>query len=57
MANLYSQSGIWEEAGRVRENFMKNGLKKIPGSVWIESSVGLQSFIAMDTSSERTDEL
>lgn len=57
MANLYSQSGIWEEAGRVRENLMKNGLKKIPGSIWIESSVGLQSFIAMDTSSERTDEL
>lgn len=56
MANLYSQAGRWEEADRVREKMMKIGLKKTPGSSWIESSGGLQSFIAKDTSSERTDE-
>lgn len=57
MANLYSQAGRWEEADRVREKMKEIGLRKIPGRSWIESSGGLQSFIAKDTSSDRTEEI
>ncbi|RVW98841.1 Pentatricopeptide repeat-containing protein [Vitis vinifera] len=57
MANLYSQAGRWEEAENIREKMKKIGLKKIPGTSWIETSGGLRSFIARDVSSERSEEI
>ncbi|TXG59094.1 hypothetical protein EZV62_016923 [Acer yangbiense] len=54
MANLYSQAERWEEADMVRRKMDQIGLKKVVGSSWIESSGGLHSFIAKDTSSEQT---
>lgn len=41
MANLYSQAGKWKEADEVRERMIQCGLKKIPGSSWIETSNGI----------------
>lgn len=46
MANLYSQAGRWEEADKLRERMNKFGLKKVSGNSWIETSCGVQSFIA-----------
>ena len=43
MANLYSQAGKWEEAENVGEKMNKIGLKKIPGTSWIETSEGLRT--------------
>ncbi|XP_057972263.1 pentatricopeptide repeat-containing protein At2g37310 isoform X2 [Malania oleifera] len=57
MANLYSQAGRWEEAERMRERMKRIGLKKIPGSSWIETRGGLRCFIAKDTSNERTKDI
>ncbi|KAI9154196.1 hypothetical protein LWI28_022505 [Acer negundo] len=57
MANLYSQAERWEEADMVRRKMDQIGLKKVAGSSWIESSGGLHSFIAKDTSSEQTEEM
>ncbi|KAA8518831.1 hypothetical protein F0562_016395 [Nyssa sinensis] len=57
MANLFSRAGRWEEAEKVRERMKNIGLKKIAGSSWIETSGGLQSFIAKDVANERTEEL
>lgn len=57
MANLYSQAGRWEEANRVRERMNKFGLKKVAGNSWIETSCGVQSFIARDVSNGRTEEI
>ncbi|XVE76279.1 hypothetical protein DITRI_Ditri12bG0159300 [Diplodiscus trichospermus] len=57
MANLYSKAGRWKEADMTREKMRNVGLKKISGSSWIETSRGLQSFIAKDRSSERTEEV
>ncbi|XP_059667749.1 pentatricopeptide repeat-containing protein At2g37310-like [Cornus florida] len=57
MANLFSQAGRWEEAERVREKMKNIGLKKIPGSSWIQTGGGLQSFIAKDVSNVRTEEI
>ncbi|KAI9154027.1 hypothetical protein LWI28_020093 [Acer negundo] len=57
MANLYSQAERWEEADMVRRKLDQIGLKKVAGSSWIESSGGLHSFIAKDTSSEQTEEM
>ena len=33
------------------------GLRKIPGSSWIETRDGLQSFTAKDVSNEKTEEI
>lgn len=57
MANLYSQFGKWKEADKVRDLMKDVGLKKIPGNSWIETRGGLQSFVARDTSNERTAEI
>ncbi|XP_058222071.1 pentatricopeptide repeat-containing protein At2g37310-like [Rhododendron vialii] len=57
MANLFSRAGRWEEAEKVREKMKNLGLKKIPGSSWIETSGGLQTFIAKDVTNERTEEI
>ncbi|GFZ02323.1 pentatricopeptide repeat (PPR) superfamily protein [Actinidia rufa] len=57
MANLFSRAGRWEEAEKVREKMMSLGFKKIPGSSWIETSEGLQSFIVKDVSNERSEEI
>ncbi|KDP29045.1 hypothetical protein JCGZ_16434 [Jatropha curcas] len=57
MANLYSQAERWKEADVVRERMDKVGLKKLPGSSWIETSKGLRSFIATDRSSENSAEI
>ncbi|XP_042475000.1 pentatricopeptide repeat-containing protein At2g37310 [Macadamia integrifolia] len=57
LANLYSKSGRWDEAERVRENMRKIGLKKIPGCSWIEMSSGQQIFIAGDVSNPRAEEI
>lgn len=57
MANLYSQAGRWDEADRVREKMKETGLAKIPGRSWIECSGGLQSFVAKDTSSDKSEQI
>ncbi|GJR99382.1 pentatricopeptide repeat-containing protein [Tanacetum coccineum] len=57
MANLYSQAERWEEAENVRAMLSNIGLKKIAGSSWIDTPGGMQSFIAKDTSNEKTDEI
>ncbi|GMI71353.1 hypothetical protein like AT2G37310 [Hibiscus trionum] len=57
MANLYSQAGRWKEADMIRGKMVNIGLKKISGTSWIETSGGLQSFIAKDRSSKRTEEI
>ncbi|CAE6034692.1 unnamed protein product [Arabidopsis arenosa] len=57
MANLYTQAGRWEEAEMVRDKMKRIGLKKIPGTSWIETNKGLRSFIAKDSSCERSKEM
>ncbi|KAJ4850919.1 hypothetical protein Tsubulata_030326 [Turnera subulata] len=57
MANLYSQAGRRKEADDIRERMNQMGLKKIPGISWIETSKGLRSFIAIDSSCGETDEI
>ncbi|KAF5728813.1 pentatricopeptide repeat-containing protein [Tripterygium wilfordii] len=57
MANLYSKAGRWEEANKVRKKMNRVGLKKIPGSSWIETSGGLKNFIARDLSNDGKEEI
>ncbi|KAB1223957.1 hypothetical protein CJ030_MR2G026930 [Morella rubra] len=57
MANLYSQAERWEEADQIREMMNKIGLKKIRGSSLIQTSGGLQSFVARDELNGRSEEL
>ncbi|KAJ0259651.1 Pentatricopeptide repeat-containing protein [Hirschfeldia incana] len=55
MANLYTQAGRYEEAEMVRDKMRRIGLKKIPGTSWIDTGKGLRSFIAKDGSCERSE--
>ncbi|XP_077213130.1 pentatricopeptide repeat-containing protein At2g37310-like [Tasmannia lanceolata] len=57
MANIYSRARKWEEAEKIREKMKDRGLKKIPGCSWIETSNGLQSFVARDTSNLQSHEI
>ncbi|XP_065857633.1 pentatricopeptide repeat-containing protein At2g37310 [Euphorbia lathyris] len=57
MANLYSEAGRWEEADEVRKRMNEIGLKKVPGSSWIETNKGLHSFTAMDKFRENCSEI
>ncbi|XP_018478172.2 pentatricopeptide repeat-containing protein At2g37310 [Raphanus sativus] len=57
MANLYTQAGRYEEAEMVRDKMRRIGLKKIPGTSWIDTGKGLRSFIAKDCSCERSKEM
>lgn len=57
MANLYSQAGRWKEAEKVREKMNNIGLTKIPGSSWIETRGGLESFTARDASNGKAEEI
>lgn len=57
LANLYSRAGRFEEAEKVRKKMMHIGLKKLPGSSWIETKQGLRSFVARDVLSERSEEI
>ncbi|KAJ8899893.1 hypothetical protein K2173_019596 [Erythroxylum novogranatense] len=44
MANLYSEAGRWKQADEVREKMNQVGLRKIPGSSWIETSKECHNF-------------
>ncbi|KAK9154184.1 hypothetical protein Sjap_001664 [Stephania japonica] len=57
MANLYSQAGRWREAEDVRQKMKNMNLKKIAGFSWIDTSSGLQSFVAGDSSSQQSEEI
>ncbi|VVB11041.1 unnamed protein product [Arabis nemorensis] len=57
MANLYTRAGRWEEAEIVRDKMKRMGLKKIAGTSWIATGEGLRSFIAKDSSCERSKEM
>lgn len=57
MANLFFRVGKFDEAEKVREKMEAVGLKKIPGTSWIETSRGSESFVARDTLHECSEDI
>ncbi|KAK7245529.1 hypothetical protein RIF29_40375 [Crotalaria pallida] len=50
LANIYAEAEKWEEAKKLREKIGRRGLKKSPGSSWIEIQGKFAVFVAGDTS-------
>ncbi|XP_020259910.1 pentatricopeptide repeat-containing protein At1g33350 [Asparagus officinalis] len=48
LANLYSESGKWEEVGKVRKMLKEGGGKKLPGCSWIEAETEFHQFHSGD---------
>ncbi|KAK7264580.1 hypothetical protein RJT34_32189 [Clitoria ternatea] len=46
LSNLYCASGQWKEAEIVRKAMMDEGLKKVPGSSWIETRNQVTAFVS-----------
>ncbi|KAE9594524.1 hypothetical protein Lal_00001111 [Lupinus albus] len=50
LANIYAEAENWEEVKKLREKIGKRGLRKSPGSSWIEVKGKFSVFVAGDTS-------
>ncbi|CAL0301307.1 unnamed protein product [Lupinus luteus] len=50
LANIYAEAEKWEEVKKLREKIGKRGLRKSPGSSWIEVKGKFSVFVAGDTS-------
>lgn len=50
LSNLYCASGQWKNAEMVRKTMVDQGVRKTPGSIWIEIGNDTTSFVAGDYS-------
>ncbi|KAL1372578.1 hypothetical protein HN51_002696 [Arachis hypogaea] len=50
LSNLYCASGQWKEAERVRRAMMDQGVRKVPGSSWIEIRNKVTAFVSGNNS-------
>ncbi|KAF8704126.1 hypothetical protein HU200_031617 [Digitaria exilis] len=50
LANVYSASGRWNEAARLRKSMRNKGMKKDPACSWIEVKSKMHVFVAHDRS-------
>ncbi|KAI9121495.1 hypothetical protein K1719_008528 [Acacia pycnantha] len=50
LANIYAEAEKWEKVKKLRERIGKKGLKKSPGSSWIEVKGKFNIFVAGDAS-------
>ncbi|KAG9447100.1 hypothetical protein H6P81_013228 [Aristolochia fimbriata] len=57
LSNLYSVSGQWEDAKRTRMIMVEKGLKKEPGSSWIEVKGRVHSFMAGEKTHKKTQDI
>ncbi|OMP00513.1 hypothetical protein COLO4_12610 [Corchorus olitorius] len=57
LSNMYSASGKWEEAARIRRMMKSKGVNKEPGCSWIEVNSIVHSFVSEDRGHERTAEI
>jgi len=48
MCNIYAAANRMDDANKIREVMKKNGVKKIPGMVWVELDGKVNSFISHD---------
>ncbi|XP_054785916.1 pentatricopeptide repeat-containing protein At2g36980, mitochondrial-like [Prosopis cineraria] len=50
LSNLYSASGKWKEAERLRKEMVDQRVKKVPGSSWIEVKNKVAAFVSGNNS-------
>ncbi|KAL0700728.1 hypothetical protein Bca4012_056850 [Brassica carinata] len=56
IANMYAAAGSWSKLAKVRTFMRDLGVKKAPGSAWIDTGSGFSLFSVGDTSSPRACE-
>ncbi|KAF8402003.1 hypothetical protein HHK36_012954 [Tetracentron sinense] len=57
LANLYGESGKWDEAGRVRKMLKERNVQKTPGCSWIEMDNKVHQFYSADKMHPGTDDI
>ncbi|CDP18169.1 unnamed protein product [Coffea canephora] len=57
LSNIYSSAGLWEKANNVRKNMKEKGVRKEPGSSWIEFGDEVHKFLAGDISHPQSEQL
>ncbi|CAN1815258.1 Pentatricopeptide repeat-containing protein At3g49710 [Linum perenne] len=50
LANIYTDSGKWEDVAKVRKLMRERGIKKVPGCSWLELQNKVHVFVAEDNS-------
>ncbi|XP_022757221.1 pentatricopeptide repeat-containing protein At2g03880, mitochondrial [Durio zibethinus] len=57
LSNMYSASGKWEDAARIRRMMKSRGITKEPGFSWIEINGKVHSFMSEDRGHPRTADI
>ncbi|KAL5778409.1 hypothetical protein ACOSP7_011335 [Xanthoceras sorbifolium] len=57
LANLYGESGKWDEVGKVRKMLKDRNANKIPGCSWIEVDKQVNMFYSVDKTHPRTEKI
>ena len=57
LANLYGESGKWDEVGKVRKMLKDRNANKVPGCSWIEIDKQVNMFYSVDKTHPKTEEI
>ncbi|XP_047317292.1 putative pentatricopeptide repeat-containing protein At2g01510 [Impatiens glandulifera] len=57
MSNLYAESGLWEDVGRVKKAMRDRGVRKVPAYSWVEIKRQTHIFSANDTKHPQMEEI
>ncbi|XAR48154.1 hypothetical protein NMG60_11030884 [Bertholletia excelsa] len=57
LANIYVESGKWDEARKVRKKMNEQNAQKTPGCSWIEVDNKVHQFYSVDETHHRTEEI
>nr|POF20810.1 pentatricopeptide repeat-containing protein [Quercus suber] len=57
IANMYAADGHWNMVAKVRTSMRDLGVRKAPGSTWIDMGLGFLPFMAGDTSNPHAEEI
>eukprot|EP01018_Ginkgo_biloba_P021055 Gb_39560 [translate_table: standard] len=57
LSNIYAAAGKWDDVARVRKMMKDRGVKKEPGSSWIEVNNRVHTFIVRDRSHPQSEEV
>ncbi|KAL4605200.1 hypothetical protein ACB092_09G011700, partial [Castanea dentata] len=57
LSNAHSAAGRWQSVSTIRREMKEKGMKRIPGSSWIEIKSKVHVFVTMDRRHQQKDEI
>ncbi|KAK7270889.1 hypothetical protein RJT34_26390 [Clitoria ternatea] len=57
LSNAHSAAGRWSDVSTLRTEMKEKGMKRIPGSSWIEVRGKVHAFLTADHSNDKSDEI